>query len=210
MTHDQQSVMWALNASGSGDLGFWTEAELWQESDIAAATLCRDSGMLAEVLSDITLGPQTSTVSLPVRCVRPLAVFHKSTDEGTLVIRQADPATVPDLEARGDSWRTEEATFFRQFAQQHDDNTLHVFPRMPAGRTVAVQVVGAVVPATLNSGSPVLALPEAIRPYLNYRTLAAARDREGPGRMPEVSAAMGEMAELIGATLGALWGDGGV
>lgn len=210
MTHDQQSVMWALNASGAGDLGFWTEAELWHESYVAAIDLCRASPVLAEVLGDITLPPQTSTVSLSSRCVRPIAVFHKSTDGGTAILRQADRSTVPDLEARGNSWLTEEATFFRLFAQQTEDGTLYVFPRMPAGRTVAVQVVGAMAPPVLASGSPVLDLPEAARPYLNLRTLAAARDREGPGRMPEVAAGVRQVADLVGATLGALWGGDGL
>lgn len=205
MTHAQDQAMRALNATNALDLAFWAESDLWKHSHNAAVEFCTSQPAMAEVFADITVAPETSEIALDARCVTPLAVFHKSTDAGTAIIREASRTTLPNLEALG-NWQAKRDQFLKEFAEWKGAGTLIVHPAMPAGRTVAAQVIGSAIPAVMSSGNPVINLPEALRPYLNLRTVAAARDHEGPARMPEVAAAFRELADMIGGALGATWG----
>lgn len=205
MTHSQQFVIWALNANDATELAFWTEAQLWQYSFVAAAEFCRRFPALAAVLPDVALPAQTSEVAIDG--VHVVAVFQRSTDDGLAIARHIDRATMPDLEALGDSWREEEANFVQSFAQFSGESAITVWPRLPAGRTAVLQVLAGTVPASLNAGAPTIDLPEAFRPFLVLSTIAAARDHEGDARMPEVASPVRQMADLLAGTLGALWGE---
>jgi hypothetical protein len=206
VTIDLQPVYWALNGTNATDIVFWTADHLWREVTSAANDLCRASSGLAEVNADITIAPATSTATLDARCQRVMSAFHKSTDGGSELIRHADHGTVSDLEALG-NWSAHEDNFIRVVAPSEGENGVTVYPRMPAGRTVALQVLGAMSPADINAGSPTIDLPEAARPYLTLRTIAAARDHDGPARMPEVSAKLQQVADMLGNRLRELWGE---
>lgn len=208
MTHSQTQAIWWLNALNAADLVFWTEPQLWEYSSEAVLALCREHEVLPEVLADITVPPATSFVQMDMRCVRPLAVFHRSVDGGTEVIRQTRRATMADIEALGDTWQTDEGNFITDFAQWRGEDTLAVYPRMRTGRTVSLQVVGAVIPADVSgAAATTVDLPEALRPLVNLATVAAARAHEGPARMPEVAAQLQQAADLVAGVLGALWGN---
>lgn len=205
MTHSQQFVIWALNANDASELAFWTESQLWQYTFVAAADFCRKFPALAAILPDVALPPQTSEVVIDAAHV--VAVFQRSTDDGLAIARHLDRATMPDLEALGDSWRAEEANFVQSFAQFPGEDAITVWPRLPAGRTAALQVLAGTIPSSLSAGAPSIDLPEAFRPFLVLSTIAAARDHEGDARMPEVASGVRQVTDLLAGALGEIWGE---
>ena len=189
----------ALNASGTADLVFWTEAELYEWADEAAKRLARVQGGFVERDSSTTLVVGTHTYTLPAR--------HLSTIHVSLGTRSLRPATVQELEAKDNAWvETAHATVSHWLGDAAGTESARLYPKPAAGAAGAVAVVFHRHPSAVEVGSAVVKAPLCLRDYWAFHVLGEARGREGKAAMPEVSEWCREMTALYERVCREYWG----
>lgn len=189
----------ALNASGPGDLIFWSVDELYRWIDETAARLSRTIGCFVERDTSISVVLGQGPYTLPAAQVATVQA-----DVGGAVLRAR---TVHELEALDSTWSQQQGPP-RAFVQDTSGVTQIVIYPMPdagnAGKTLGL--VLNFTPPTIAAGTPLLSAPTVIRDYFSFRTLGEARAKETKAAMPEVATWYRELAGTMEEAMQGYWG----
>ena len=190
-----------LNASSESDAVFWTEAELYQWADEATQELARLVGIFVERDTTISTANGARSYTLPTR--------HISSIHVALGNKPLEPASIPELEARDDTWKTgasaaANADVKRWYGDGDGVEKIGLYKVPSAIATLAV--IHHQFLATIDSGNPTLSAPSPLRDYLLWAVLAEARRKESDSTMPEVAAHADERVKLLRTVFQAYWG----
>lgn len=163
-----------LNALDMSDLVFWSEAELYDQAEEAARRLGR-AGLFVRRDPIPTLAASPG-YQLPAET---LAIVHVSIDGASL-----RPINVQELEALDTAWRAGTAGTVSYWAADVSGVGSLYFYRAPAAPGSAT-VVRHAVPVTASGAQERASLVFA--DALHFDVLAAARRRDGSGRMPDAA-----------------------
>lgn len=190
----------SLNATGSGDLVFWTLTELYQWADEAAKRLARAAAVFIERDTSISLVSLTASYTLPSRH---LSVIYVAVNGVGL-----NAANVRELQALSDTWEGDACLTGETPARWATDFAgLETILLHPAPFDIAnLQIVQHVFPVEITASAHTLEAPLVVGDYLACRMLAEARRKESDAQMPEIAAAFDQRSSLYEKAFQAYFG----
>lgn len=189
-----EAIYPTLNAQGSGDLVWWTDAEIYAWFDEAAKKLARETGSFIERDTSIALVAGTGSYDLPAR--------HVSTIHVSAGTRMMTSTNTQELEALDsvflDSQESVTDPLPRRYLHDSDGmDKIRVYKRPGAGVTGQIGIVMHRYPSAIAQGASVVALPQPFREFFTFYALGEARSKESKGAMPEVGAWFRELATAL-------------
>lgn len=188
-----------LNASGTGDLVFWTEAELYQRMAEALTRLARRYRIFWREGDPLVVVEQQGAYLVPENCGLALVALDG------IALR---PASVGELEARDSNWEQTAASDGETPTHWVGDyigaGFVRLFPLPIASGELTLVLAGLLTEPTAET--PQLEIPEPVADYLALAALEEARDKEGDARMPEVAQVCHAVAGLYEQAFAVYWG----
>lgn len=184
----------ALGAASSSDLVFWTTGALARFAYDAGDGLSRRVPFMAS-RTTVAVVAGTASYALPARHV---GTFHLSVDGYSL-----RPASVEELDALDDDWRTYADYPERYIEGLGGSKTVRLHPNPIVNATGHIAYY-----EHPDDDSTTLAVPDALKEYYRLAIIGGARGSEGKGAMPEVAAWCGRVMGLIEQVAAGYWGAG--
>lgn len=179
-----------LNASGWGDLGFWTEAELFEYAQRAAE---RTAQTVFGPVAWSSTNTAVASVALPANHVKTLAVFFSGSR-----LMQMDGW---EFDGSGGG-PAEDPTWWVEDQRGTAAGEIVAAPNAPGD----LQLFYRSLFEPIDTGTVTITGPQVIADSIAFEVLAVARSRESEGAMLEVEAAALQRASLYRQIFKNLWG----
>lgn len=186
-----------LGASGSADLEFWTEDELYRYFDDASKRLARNTGCF--VVRDVAISTAIGTAEY-TNSSRHLSTLHVSYLTDSL-----NQGTVEEIEALDPDWQAAANAAPARAVQYTGLATLRLYP--PPDAVKLLPVVQHEFPLAVSASSTGVAAPVALRDYWRFWAQGEARGKESKGAMPEVAQWMHRLTDLYEDVARSYWGN---
>lgn len=189
----------SLNASGSNDLIFWADTELYQYMDEGAQRLSRIVGCFVDHDTSLVSATNVGSYALPTNQVATV----QADLEGTTL----RPRTVRELNALDASWAstTGEPVAFVQDVQGTAHIQLYPAPTSPYNG-LTIGLVLHFYPPTISQATPVISVSPVVQDYFGLRAIAGARGKQSKGEMPDVAEWLRGLGDWMEQVMLEVWG----
>lgn len=189
----------SLNAATVGELGQWSEVELYQYAEESLHDIGGKYVLIATYDESIALVADQALYELPTLHI----VTLYAAADGVML----KPSSVAELESLDQNW--EEAASSaptRWVGNALGLKRIGVYP--PKNGAGVLALVYQEHPPDLTPAAAEVKMPAAIGDYLAVKALQQARERQGDGQLPDASQAFGVLATIYENAIKAYWGEG--
>jgi hypothetical protein len=201
LSQTANTLLSRLGASSWDDIDWLTEAEVYSYFDEAAKRLAQVAGVFVERDTSIALATNVAQYDAPADWISTIHVSAGNT--------RLRPASVAELRALDDGWKSATGTTARYSMDAGALGTVVVYPKPNSAQNGQVlSMIYHQYPEEISDSQTLAPITSPIADYFLYFALNRARGKQSDKAMPEVAAYAAQRVQLYEQILESYFGEG--